>query len=140
MSYTFMKQFAGYLPKDLYFPGLAYLAGPAPAEASPKARAAIKRFYDAMKAANATVEFSSGVAWDPAAIIVDAYRKLGTSATYDQIRTWILSQTDYAGISGVYDFTDKGAGAQRGLTQKDVLIMRWDDTKWTPSSKMGGGL
>jgi branched-chain amino acid transport system substrate-binding protein len=142
MSYAFMKQFAGFLPKDLYFPGLAYLAGPAPAEASPKARVAIKRFYDAMKAANATVEFSSGVAWDPAAIVVDAYRKLGTGATYDQIRNYILSQTDYAGISGVYDFTDKGAGTQRGLSQKDVLIMRWDDTKpgWTASSKMGGGL
>jgi len=142
MSYAFMKQFAGFLPKDLYFPGLAYLAGPAPAEASPKARVAIKRFYDAMKAANATVEFSSGVAWDPAAIVVDAYRKLGTGATYDQIRNEILSQTDYAGISGVYDFTDKGAGTQRGLSQKDVLIMRWDETKpgWTASSKMGGGL
>jgi branched-chain amino acid transport system substrate-binding protein len=142
MSYAFMKQFAGFLPKDLYFPGLAYLAGPAPAEASPKARVAIKRFYDAMKAAGATVEFSSGVAWDPAAIVVDAYRKLGTGATYDQIRNYILSQTDYAGISGVYDFTDKGAGTQRGLSQKDVLIMRWDDTKpgWTASSKMGGGL
>jgi branched-chain amino acid transport system substrate-binding protein len=142
MSYSFMKQFAGYLPKDLYFPGLAYLAGPAPTQATPNARTAIKRFYDAMKAANATVEFSSGVAWDPAAIVVDAYRKLGTAATFDQIRTWISSQTDYAGISGVYDFTDKGAGAQRGLTQKDVLIMRWDEgkTAWTPSSKMGGGL
>jgi branched-chain amino acid transport system substrate-binding protein len=142
MSYSFMKQFSGYLPKDLYFPGLAYLAGSSPSEASPKARAAIKRFYDAMKAAGATVEFSSGVAWDPAAIVIDAYRKLGTAATYDQIRGWILSQTDYAGISGVYDFTDKGPGAQRGLTQKDVLIMRWDEgkTAWTPSSMMGGGL
>ena len=142
MSYSFMKQFAGFLPKDLYFPGLAYLAGPAPAEASPQARVAIKRFYDAMKTANATVEFSSGVAWDPAAIVVDAYRKLGTGATSDQLRNYILGLTDYAGISGMYDFTDKGAGTQRGLSQKDVLIMRWDETKtaWTPSSKMGGGL
>jgi len=141
MSYAFMKQFAGFLPKELYFPGLAYLAGPAPAEASPKARIAIKRFYDAMKAANATVEFSSGVAWDPAAIVVDAYRKLGTAATEDQIRNYILGLTDYAGISGVYDFTDKGPGTQRGLSQKDVLIMRWDGDKnaWIPSSKMGGG-
>jgi branched-chain amino acid transport system substrate-binding protein len=142
MSYAFMKQFAGFLPADLYFPGLAYLAGPAPAEASPKARIAIKRFYDAMKTAGATVEFSSGVAWDPAAIVVDAYRKLGPAATYDQVRNYILGLTDYAGISGVYDFTDKASGVQRGLSQKDVLIMRWDGSKtvWTPSSKMGGGL
>ena len=34
MSYSFMKQFSGYLPKDLYFPGLAYLAGSSPTEAS----------------------------------------------------------------------------------------------------------
>jgi len=142
MSYAFMKQFAGFLPTDLYFPGLAYLAGSDPAEASPKARVAIKRFYDAMKTANATVEFSSGVAWDPAAIVVDAYRKLGPAASYDQLRNYILGLTDYAGISGVYDFTDKGSGVQRGLSQKDVLIMRWDGSKtvWTPSSKMGGGL
>ncbi len=142
MSYSFMKQFAGFLPKDLYFPGLAYLAGPAPAEASPRARVAIKRFYDGMKAANATVEFSAGIIWDPAAIVVDAYRKLGTSATYDQIRGYVLGLTDYAGISGTYDFTDKGAGAQRGLTAKDVLVMRWDESRtvWTPTSKMGGGI
>jgi branched-chain amino acid transport system substrate-binding protein len=142
MSYSFMKQFAGFLPKELYFPGLAYLAGPAPEQASPKARVAIKRFYDAMKASGATVEFSAGIPWDPAAIVVDAYRKLGTGASADQIRSYILGLNNYAGISGVYDFTDKGAGAQRGLSEKDVLIMRWDEAKsaWIPSSKMGGGV
>jgi branched-chain amino acid transport system substrate-binding protein len=141
MSFTFMKQFNGFLPKNLYFPGLAYLAGPNPKEAMASTRAPIKRMYDAMKAAGAPVDFQAGVPWDPAQIIVDAYRKLGTSASYEQIRQWILSQTDYAGISGVYDFTDKGAGAQRGLSSKDVLIMKWDDTKpaFIPASKMGGG-
>jgi hypothetical protein len=41
----------------------------------------------------------------------------------------------------MYDFSDRGPGVQRGLTAKDVLIMRWDESKatWTPSSKMGGG-
>jgi branched-chain amino acid transport system substrate-binding protein len=141
MSLTFMKQFAGFLPKDLYFPGLAYLAGPNPKEAVPQARVAIKRMYDAMKAAGANVDFQAGIPWDPAQIVVDAYRKLGTSATYDQIRGFILGLRDYAGISGVYDFSDRGAGVQRGLTQKDVLVMRWDEGKaaWTAASKMGGG-
>jgi hypothetical protein len=106
----------------------------------PSTRAPIKRMYDAMKASNIPVDFQAGVPWDPAQIVVDAYRKLGTSATFDQIRQWILSQNNYAGISGVYDFTDKGAGSQRGLSSKDVLIMKWDDTKpaFNPASKMGG--
>jgi branched-chain amino acid transport system substrate-binding protein len=141
MSLTFMKQFSGFLPKDLYFPGLAYLAGPNPKEAAPQARAAIKRMYDAMKAAGVNVDFQAGIPWDPAQIVIDAYRKLGTTATYDQIRQYILGLKGYAGISGVYDFSDRGAGVQRGLTAKDVLIMRWDEGKagWTPASKMGGG-
>ncbi len=83
--------------------------------------------YDAMKAAGVTVDFQAGVPWDPAQIIVDAYRKLGTAATYEQIRQYILGLKDYAGISGVYDFSDRGAGVQRGLTSKDVLVMRWDE-------------
>src|SRR5665213_2200822 len=141
MSYAFMKQFAGFLPKDLYFPGLAYLAGPNPSVAPARSRPAIKRLYDAMHAANATVEFSAGISWDPAQIVIDAYRKLGTAASADQIRQYILGLKDYAGISGVYDFSDRGAGVQRGLSAKDVLIMRWDEgkTAWIPSSTMGGG-
>jgi branched-chain amino acid transport system substrate-binding protein len=141
MSLTFMKQFAGFLPRDLYFPGLAYLAGPNPKEAAPAARVPIKRMYDAMKAAGANVDFQAGIPWDPAQIVVDAYRALGTAATYDQIRGYILGLKGYVGISGVYDFSDRGAGVQRGLTAKDVLVMRWDEgkTAWTPASKMGGG-
>jgi branched-chain amino acid transport system substrate-binding protein len=140
MSYAFMKQFSGFLPKQLFFPGLAYLAGPSGAEAPLKARPAIKRFWDAMNAQKTPVEYSTGVGWDPAAIVLDAYKKLGTTATGDQIRDYILGLKDYPGISGVYDFTDKTAGAQRGLTSKDVLIMRWDGTTWLPASKMGGTL
>jgi hypothetical protein len=129
------------LPKDLYFPGLAFLAGPNPSEAVPQARTAIKRMYDALKAAGVAVDFQAGIPWDPAQIVVEAYRKLGTAASYDQIRQYILGLKSYAGVSGVYDFTDRGAGAQRGLTAKDVLVMRWDDAKaaWTAASKMGGG-
>jgi hypothetical protein len=129
------------LPKDLYFPGLAYLAGSNPKEAVPQARTAIKRMYDAMKAANAPVDFQGGIPWDPAQIVVDAYRKLGPAATHDQIRQFILDLKGYAGISGLYDFSDKETGAQRGLTAKDVLVMRWNDGKagWDAVSKMGGG-
>ena len=141
MSLTFMKQFAGVLPKELYFPGLAYLAGSSPKEAAPQARVAIKRMYDAMKAAGAPVDFQGGIPWDPAQIVVDAYRKLGPTATHDQIRQFILDLKGYAGISGLYDFSDKETGAQRGLTAKDVLVMRWNDGRqaWDAVSKMGGG-
>ncbi len=39
MSFTFMKQFAGFLPKDLYFPGLAYLGRTEPERSGRRRRA-----------------------------------------------------------------------------------------------------
>jgi hypothetical protein len=37
----------------------------------------------------------------------------------------------------VYDFRD---GSHRGLSQKDVVVMRWDaaKTNWVAVSKLGG--
>ena len=90
-----------------------------------------------MKAANATVEFSSGVAWDPAAIVVDAYRHIGPDATADQLRDYIDDLHGWAGTSGVYDFSDP---EQRGLTIAALVVDRWDPAKndFVPASHPGG--
>lgn len=138
LSYTFMKQFANYLPKQLYFPAPPFLAPFAPGLA-PGVKVAIARFGGVMKAANIPIDFQTGVGWDPPALIVDGLRHLPPNASYAQLRNWILARRNWAGISGVYDFSD-GPGAQRGLTVKDTLIVRWDapDNTWLPVSKPGG--
>jgi hypothetical protein len=70
-------------------------------------------------------------------ILVSALQKLGPSATAAQIHQYIENLRGYPGIMGVYDFTN---GNQRGLTQLDMTIMRWDAKKgaWTAVSRPGG--
>lgn len=139
LSYVFMKQFADFLPKELYFPSPPFLAGPTATFLSAKEQAAIKELYDVAKANNLAVDFQVGNTWDVPAIIVDALRHLPAGATYAQVRDWILAQHNWVGVSGTYDFA-AGPGAQRGLTVKDTLIVRWDagKTLFVPVSKLGG--
>jgi len=79
-----------------------------------------------------------GLPWDPAGIIIDALRHVGTSATPQRVRDYIETLHDYAGITGIYDFRD---GSQRGLTVQDVVMVRWnpETSGWSAASKFGGG-
>jgi branched-chain amino acid transport system substrate-binding protein len=79
----------------------------------------------------------TGLIWDPAVLMITALRSLGTDASATQIRDYIDKIHDFAGIAGVYDFRD---GSHRGLSQKDVIVMRWDAGKnnWIAVSKLGG--
>lgn len=135
MTLAQMKQYGGLMPTTLYFAALGYIGGVGTKQMQP----AIRTFEDAMKAHNVGIDFMTGMAWDPAMIIISALRALGPDASAEQIHNWIENLHDYGGISGVYDFRD---GSQRGLSQKDVLVLRWDDAqgKWIGVSKLGGGL
>jgi len=134
MTYEQMKQWGPYLPRRLYFPGVPFLAGMAQ---NAQAKAALQLFYSVTKAAGIKPDFQTGLAWDPALIVVSALRRLGTDATAEQIRDYIEKLRRFVGIAGTYDFTD---GSQRGLSIKDVVVMRWDSTKndWVAVSKLGG--
>ena len=131
-----LQQYGAYIPKELYFPGVSYAAGVA---SDPRVRQAQVTFENALKAAGMTIDLQSGLAWDPASIVIDALRHLGPSATPQQLHEYIETLHDYAGISGIYDFRN---GNQRGLTVEDVVMIRWNpkDSAWVASSKLGGGL
>lgn len=53
------------------------------------------------------------------------------------MRQYIVNLHDYIGINGVYDFRD---GSQRGLSEHNLMIMRWDIDKntWSAASGLGG--
>jgi branched-chain amino acid transport system substrate-binding protein len=135
MIYGQMKQYADFLPKELYFEGVGYLSG----LGSPAEHAAQAEFLQTIKTAGILPDFQTGMAWDPALIIVDALRKLGPGASAAQLQGYIEKLGDFPGISGRYDFRD---GSQRGLSQKDLVIMRWDDAAktWITASGPGGVL
>jgi branched-chain amino acid transport system substrate-binding protein len=138
LTFTFMKQFADFLPKELYFPAPAFF-GPNTPGVPPRVRDAVHKFEDAMKPTGLPIDFGVGTVWDPPTLIVDGLRHLPAGATYAQLRDWILAQRDWAGIAGIYDFSN-GPGAQRGLTVKDTMIVRWDAAKqlFVPASRLGG--
>ncbi len=109
------------MPKDMFIDGSAYLA-PSPSD-PPGVKDQVQGFFEAMKPSGVTIDYLTGTAWDPAMILISAWRKFGTGATAQQIHTYIETQKAYAGIAGIHDYTD---GSQRGLSVSSVLITRWN--------------
>jgi branched-chain amino acid transport system substrate-binding protein len=134
MTYAQMKQYTAFMPADLLFPGLPFLAHDAP---NAKAKQTQGEFYDAFKAMGIVPDLSQSTAWDPLLITVAALRAVGPDASAEAVRSWIANLHDFYGLAGDYDFRD---GSQRGLNEKNLLIMRWDAAKgtWTAVSGPGG--
>ena len=134
LTYVQMKQYASFLPKELVFPGLPFLARQA---SSRRAREVQAQFFEVCAAAGIRPDFLYNFAWDPGMIAIDAFRALGTGATTEQVRSYIAGLHGYTGLSGDYDFRD---GSQRGLTERNITLMRWDTGKetWDAVSRPGG--
>lgn len=130
-----LKQYAAFMPSDVYFNGMLYYARntirPGPL------RDAIDEFYAAFKAAGAKPTPDSGQAWDPALIVLSGLRKLGTSTTPDKLRDYILNLHSFAGSSGYYDFRSRD---QHGLDDSDVIYVKWDPkiADFVNASRRGG--
>jgi branched-chain amino acid transport system substrate-binding protein len=134
LTYVQMKQYASFLPKDLFFPGLGFLARQAPTR---RGQAVQKEFFDVFSAAGIRPDFLQNFAWDPGVIAIEALRARGTNATAEQLRSYIANLRGFNGISGEYDFRD---GSQRGLSDKNIMVIRWngDRDTWTAVSRLGG--
>jgi branched-chain amino acid transport system substrate-binding protein len=137
MTYEQMKAYAQFLPDELYIPSKPAFA----LEQLPNGpvKAAVTSFQTAFKTANLRPDEGYISLWDASLLIVEAYRKLGVNATAAQIRSYIDSQRNWAGIDGTYDFT---AVPQRGIGASSVVVVRWDRAKdtWVGVSKLGGNL
>ncbi len=131
ISVPLLTQLSAIMPKELLFAGSQFLVGPGkPSDPTYKP---ILAYTNAINAAHIVNDNFTALAWDPALLLVDAYRKLGTSASADQVRDFIESQRRWPGISGIYNFSKPGA-IQRGLARDDVQMVRWmPATKsWAP--------
>jgi branched-chain amino acid transport system substrate-binding protein len=95
------------------------------------------QFFEVCAAAGIRPDFLYNFAWDPGMIAIDAFRTLGIGATAEQVRGYIAGLHGYTGLSGDYDFRD---GSQRGLTEQNVMLVRWDADKetWNAVSRPGG--
>jgi branched-chain amino acid transport system substrate-binding protein len=136
-TYAEMQQFASFMPRQFYqysqlWPEYKQLRGG-------PVKDAMGVMYAAYKAAGIRPDLGASAAWDPLLIIVQALRKLGPAASPQAMRDYILNLRDYAGINGFYDFR---VGNQRGLTIKDVIVVRWEAGPqiWFPVSGSAGAL
>lgn len=130
-----MHSYAAYMPKELLFPAMAPIA-PDQLPNGPVKRKAIA-YINAFNAAGIHPDTGHLTTWDPAVLVVEAYKKLGLNATATQIRDYITNLQGWVGIDGTYDFK---AIPQRGLNASSVIFVRWDSAKdnWVGVSKFGG--
>ena len=136
MTFGQMSQLASLQPKGgLYFASPRFLSRdtmrPGPL------LDAVNAFYGAFREAGVVPDAAHTYAWDPALIVVDALRHVGTKATAAELRDYLEKMHGFYGVVGQYDFRD---GSQRGITGNDVVITRWEPEKknWTAVSMPGG--
>ena len=98
-----------------------------------------KAYYAAFKSINIKPDFLNSQIWDPAMIVLDAYRAAGPNATPAQLQDYIQHLHGWVGITGVYDFRD---GSQRGVGIGTGIIARWDAQKndFVAMTRLGGAL
>ena len=135
LVYPVMKQYANILPPAMVSAGVPCVAvdsiAPGPLHD------AVKLYVDSFRAQGVEPDVSQADAWDPALIVVSAFKKLGPGATAPQIRQYISTLHGFAASNGIYDFRD---GSQRGLNIASGIMLRWDNPRgtWVAISKFGG--
>ena len=137
MIHAQLQQYESFLPSQLYFAGRrALVADP---NAAVNIRRAQQAYFDAFKAMNLKPNIANTLSWDPAMIVIDAFRAKGVDASAAQINDYLQHLNRWTGINGVYDFR---AVPQRGVGIDAVVIDRWlPATKdFAVVSKPGGGV
>jgi branched-chain amino acid transport system substrate-binding protein len=135
LTFAQMHAYASFMPKELLFTAMPPIAADSLPNGAVKRKALA--YIDAFKAVGTRPDTGFLAAWDPAVLIVEAYRKLGVNATATQIRDYIAGLRGWTGIDGVYDFK---AIPQRGIGTNGVVMVRWDSSKdnWVAVSRLGG--
>jgi branched-chain amino acid transport system substrate-binding protein len=123
MTYVQMKAYAGFLPKDLYFPSAEWVPHPDSLSLKPGVEAAQKDFFAQFAAAGVAPDVAHTMVWDPMMIVVAALRSVGPDAGPAALRDALLHFKSHAGVNGAYDFEKV---PQRGLSDENVVVSRWN--------------
>lgn len=121
---VFLKQYAALLPPELIFPAVSYYGSGASTDAA--TQAAVATLTSAITSVGAEPDMLTISAWDPAMLLVDAIRKLGTDVTAPKLHEYLVKLQGWTGVDGPYDFV---ANPQRGIGGKNVVMVRWDLAK-----------
>lgn len=136
MTYTQMAQYGDFLPRQLYIPAGEYAARDA-AFLPAAVREQNDQLYKLYAGIGQKPDEPAELAWEPGMLVVHALRALGTGASAEQIRDYLIHLKDYAGVDGIYDFEKV---PQRGLDVSNAVVTLWnkDAKTWQVVSKAGG--
>ena len=126
LAKQFMMQNASILPKEFYLTAGLGSVVDGPLHLDPRIEAARGHYLKALHAANLTPENATEVTWDATMLVVKALRELPAGAGAAQILENISATTDYAGVSGIYDFKKR---PNRGLAGGEVVVAKWNADK-----------
>lgn len=130
-----MEGYAAFMPAELILTGPPYMT----VGSIPRAvQAAKANFLEQMRRVGVdSPDLTQMLAWDPALIVVDALRHVGTDPTAEQVHDYILNLHGFAGVNGIYDFR---RGDQRGLDPRTSVVVAWDKKhgRFVTVSKPGG--
>jgi len=121
---AFLKQYAPMLPPELIFPAVSYYGTGAPTDAATKE--AVATLTSSLTAAGTEPDMLTISAWDPAMVLVDAIKKLGTDVTGPKLHDYLVKLKGWTGVDGPYDYV---ANPQRGIGGQNVVMVRWDVAK-----------
>jgi branched-chain amino acid transport system substrate-binding protein len=130
-----LDQYLNILPREIYFTAPRFIARDV-SRAGP-VRDAQLAFYKAYNAQGIDPDVGNNFSWDPAWILIEALRHLGTKATAKQVLDYLEQLHGYAGTDGIYDYR---GGDQRGIGLSSLVICKWDHAKktWVTVSEPGG--
>ena len=126
MSVAQLDGYKSFVPKELLF--AAYPALTADAVADRGVAQRIDEFRAQMKAAGASADLLHAIPWDPAYLIVDAFRRAGPDATPQKLRDALNGVDGWPGLLGRYSMK---AIPNRGLGLKALIVARWDPARST---------
>ena len=136
-SFPQMAQWVDFLPNGLVMSSALFPEHHGVLTLDPRIEAAQHAMYAALKARGLRADNMEATSWDAGLIVVAALRSLGPDASAEQVRQYIATLTDFAGVDGFYNFK---ANPERGLGPESSIVVRYDaDTKaWVWLSQPGG--
>jgi branched-chain amino acid transport system substrate-binding protein len=136
LNYAQLIGYQSIAPDNLYIMAPPW-AAPDAFTRKPAFRKYLHAYLDAFKAAGIRPDQGESLAWDPAEIFTDAWRRFGFDASPATIRSYIANLQGFTGVNGAYDFK---AIPQRGIGIDWLVMVRWDKTNQSlvAVSKPGG--
>ncbi len=138
--YQQLEQYKDFLPKRLVMTSALFPPHEGLVTLDPRVEKMQHDMYAVLAKHGIKPDNNTADTWDAALITLSGLRQVGSDATPEQLRSWILAQKDFAGINGLYDFTQF---PDRGLSHDSTVLVTYDTTgpegpHWRWVSKIGG--